>query len=155
FDDVNKLPYLRQVVDETLRLRPPAPILARDAVADDVIGGYRIRAGDMVMPFIWATHRHPEFWPNPLRFDPDRFEPDREARRMSWSYVPFSAGPRVCIGNMFSLVETVVLLAQLLRRFELRIAPCGDVKPIAMATARPSRAVRVALTPRAAGRGAP
>jgi cytochrome P450 len=148
YADVSELRYLRQVVDETLRLRPPAPMVARNAVADDSIDGYRVRAGEMVLPFFWATHRHPQFWKDPLRFDPERFDPARPERQNSWSYVPFSAGPRVCIGNMFSLVESVLLLAQLLRRFTLEIAPCNDVRPIALATARPSRPVRVTLRPR-------
>lgn len=144
-DDVPKLRYLRQVVDETLRLRPPAPLLARNAVADDSIGGYKVHAGDIVMPFVWGCQRHPQFWENPLYFDPERFDPDNASKRHSYVYLPFSAGPRSCIGNMFSLVESVLLLAQLLRRFDLEVEPCADVKPIALATARPSKPVYVTL----------
>lgn len=148
YADVAELRYVRQVVDETLRLRPPAPMVARNAVADDRIDGYPVRAGEIVLPFFWATHRHPEFWPDPLRFDPERFEPGRNKKQHSYSYVPFSAGPRSCIGNMFSLVESVLLVAQLLRRFELTIAPCNHVRAIALATARPSSPVRVTLRAR-------
>jgi cytochrome P450 len=154
YADVAQLRYVRQVVDETLRLRPPAPMVARNAVADDQIDGFAIRAGEMVVPFFWATHRHPEFWPDPLRFDPARFEPGPNNKRHSYSYIPFSAGPRICIGNMFSLVESVLLIALLLRRFELTIAPCHHVRVVAVATARPSSPVRVSLRPRSAqGRG--
>jgi cytochrome P450 len=148
FQDLAELSYLRQVIDETLRLRPPAPLIARNTHADDVITGYPIRAGEVVMPFLWATHRHPDFWPAPERFDPDRFQPARAEKRHSYSYIPFSAGPRVCIGNMFSLVETTILLAQLLQRFEITVLPCAHVKPIAMTTARPSAPVHVELRAR-------
>jgi cytochrome P450 len=123
-------------------------MIARNAVADDQIDGYAVRAGEIVVPFFWATHRHSAFWPDPLRFDPERFEPGRNKKQHSYSYIPFSAGPRTCIGNMFSLVESVLLLAQLLRRFELTIAPCGHVRPIALATARPSSPIRVTLRAR-------
>lgn len=150
FEDIPQLRYLRQVVDETLRLRPPTPLLGRNTVADDTIMGFPVQAGDIVIPFVWGCHRHPDFWVDPLRFDPDRFDGNREQRQHSWSYIPFSAGPRSCIGNMFSLVETVILLAQLVQRFELDIAPCADIKPIALATARPSRPLRMSLRPRGA-----
>jgi len=148
FDDVAKLPYLRKVVDETMRLRPPAPAVVRNAVADDELGGFHVRAGDMVLPFFAATHRHPAFWPEPLKFDPERFDPALDRSRNSWSYLPFSAGPRVCIGNMFSIVETIILLAQILNRFELTVPPCAAVKPVMMGTMRPSGPIPVTLTPR-------
>jgi cytochrome P450 len=145
FDDVPKLPYLRMVVDETLRLRPPAPFLARNVVADDVLGGYEVRAGEMVLLFFAGAHRHRDFWPDAERFDPERFDPVLDRKRNSWSYVPFSAGPRVCIGNMFSLVETVILLAQILRRFEVRVGSCKEVRPVTLGTMRPSASVPVTL----------
>jgi cytochrome P450 len=148
FDDVAKLTYVRQVIDETLRLRPPAPIVPRNAVGDDELCGYRVHAGEMLILFFYGTHRHPDFWTNPEQFDPDRFSAAQSEGRNSWSYIPFSAGPRTCIGNMFSLVETVVLVAQLLNRFDVEVLPCADVIPVAIGTMRPSRPVRVVLRPR-------
>jgi cytochrome P450 len=148
FDDVAKLPYLRKVIDETLRLRPPAPFVARNVVADDELGGYETRAGEMVLLFFAATHRHPEFWPEPLKFDPERFDPEQDKSRNSWSYLPFSGGPRVCIGNMFSIVETVILLAQILSRFDIAMDSCAEVRPVTLGTMRPSRPVPVTVTPR-------
>ena len=146
FEDVPKLTYLRQVVDETLRLRGPVAMNARSAVADDELMGMRVRAGDVVMPFFYGVHRHPDFWEDPETFDPGRFTPERSRGRNPWSYVPFSGGQRQCIGNTFSLVETVVLLAQLLRRFEVEIDPGQDqVKPVAMVTVRPDRPVMITL----------
>lgn len=151
FDDVAKLPYLRQVVEETLRLRPPAPIVGRNVVDDDEIGGYRVSAGDVVFPFFWGAHRHPDFWADAESFDPDRFAPEQAKTRHSWSFVPFSGGPRTCIGNMFSLVESSVLLAQMINRFDIEVPSCADVRPVAIATLRPSQSVRVVLRRRRAG----
>lgn len=149
FEDFPKLPYLKQVVDETLRLRGPVAMTARNAVADDEVMGVQVKAGDVVMPYFYGAHRHPEFWTDPNTFDPGRFSPERSAGRHPWSYVPFSAGQRVCIGNMFSLVETVVLLAQLIQRFDVEIDPSvHDVKAVAMVTVRPDREVMVTLKPR-------
>jgi cytochrome P450 len=148
FEDVPKLVYLRQVVEETLRLRPPAPTIARDVVREDEIGGYRVSPGDVVFPFLWATHRHPAFWPDAETFDPDRFSAERSMDRHSWAFVPFSGGPRSCIGNMFALVEASILLAEMLNRFDLDVQSCADVKPVAVATMRPSKPVRVVLRPR-------
>lgn len=148
FDDFAKLTYVRQVIDETLRLRPPAPMVARNAVADDELGGYEVQKGEVVLPFFWGAHRHPDFWSKPALFDPDRFSAANSKGRNSWSYLPFSAGPRVCIGNMFSLIETVTLVAQLLTRFDVHVLSCADIKPVAIGTVRPSRPVRVRLSRR-------
>jgi cytochrome P450 len=145
FEDVPRLPYVRQVIEETLRLCPAAPMVARNVVEDDDIDGYQVRAGDVVLPFFWATHRNAAFWPDAEAFDPDRFTPERSANRHSWSFIPFSGGPRTCIGNMFALVESSILVAQLLTRFDVEVLPCAGVKPIAMVTLRPSEPVRVVL----------
>jgi cytochrome P450 len=103
------------------------------------------------MPFFYAAHRHPDFWQEPEKFDPGHFAPARSAGRNPWSYVPFSAGQRQCIGNIFSLVETVVLLAQLVRRFDIDVEPGQDqVKPVAIVTVRPDRPVMVNLKARRA-----
>lgn len=148
FDDVPRLVFLRQLIDETLRLSGPVAMVARTAVEADVVGGFRVDAGDVVLPFFWATHRHPDFWTEPESFDPSRFSPERSKGRDPWSYLPFSAGQRMCIGNTFSLVETVLLLAMLLQRFEVRVPEGQRVEPRMMVTVRPSRPVLVELAPR-------
>ena len=149
FEDFPKLTYLRQVVDEALRLRGPVAMNARSAVADDELLGMRVRAGDVVMPFFHGVHRHPDFWIDPEKFDPERFSAANSQGRDPWSYVPFAAGQRQCIGNMFSLVETVVLLAQLLRRFEVELGPeLREVKPVSVVTVRPDRPVMIGLRAR-------
>lgn len=146
FDDVARLRYLRQVVDETLRLAGPVAMNARTAVADDTLQGFEVKAGDIVMPFFWAAHRHPDFWPDPERFDPDRFTPENSKGRDPWSYLPFSGGQRICIGNTFSLVETVLLLAMLLQRLDFEVLPAQRIEPVALVTVRPSAPVHVRLT---------
>jgi cytochrome P450 len=148
FHDIPKLVYLRQVIDETLRLRPPVAMVARNALADADLGGYQVRTSDLVIPFFWAVHRHPDFWSTPAKFDPERFSADASKGRNSWSYLPFSAGPRICIGNMFSLIETVLLLAQLLQRFDFEVRDCSQVKPNSVGTVRPSKPVRVKFAAR-------
>jgi cytochrome P450 len=150
FDDVPKLVYLRQVVEETLRLRPAAPILARNVVEQDEIDGYRTSPGDVVFLFLWGAHRHSAFWTDPETFDPERFAPDGCKDRHSWSFIPFSGGPRTCIGNMFALIEASILVAQLLNRLDFEVLSCADVRPVAVGTMRPSRPIRVVLRRRAA-----
>ncbi len=122
-DDLHRLPYTLQVIKETLRLYPPAPVYMRDAIAEDVLGGYRIPAGTAIMLSPYFTHRHPDFWDDPLSFDPDRWTPEAEAARHPQAYHPFAAGQRICIGNNFSLLESHLLLALLARRFRPSLLP--------------------------------
>jgi cytochrome P450 len=143
FEDYPQLSYIRQVVDETLRLRGPVAVNIRTALADDNILGVKVHAGDQVMPFFWGAHRHPDFWDDPLKFDPDRFSKERSSGRDNWSYLPFSGGKRVCIGNTFSLVETTLLLAMLVQRTDFRMVPGQTVEPNMIATVRPSAPVKV------------
>jgi cytochrome P450 len=147
FEDVPRLVYTRQVIDEVLRLRPAAWIIARNAVEDDNLGGFAVHAGDLVVPCIYLTHRHPDFWPDAERFDPERFSTENKKARENWAYIPFSGGPRVCIGNTFSLVESTVLLAMLTQRFAFeRVGE--NPEPAAFGTLRPRGPVNVRLTPR-------
>ncbi|TNE90829.1 MAG: cytochrome P450 [Deltaproteobacteria bacterium] len=120
-DDLRRLPYTLQVVKEVLRLYPAAPFYVRDAVGPDQIGGFDIPEGAAVMLSPYYTHRHPDFWEEPERFDPDRWTPEREAARHKHAYHPFAAGARICIGNHFSLFETHLLLAVLAQRFAPRL----------------------------------
>jgi cytochrome P450 len=144
-EDLPKLPYLRQVIDEILRLRSPTWTVARDVVEDDVISGHRVCKGERVLPVSYLTHRHPEFWDEPQRFDPDRFTPERSKGRNNWAYFPFSLGSRICIGNIFSLFEAQIVLAMLLQQVDFELALSGPVKPVANATLRPSAPVDVRI----------
>jgi cytochrome P450 len=122
-DDLRQLPYTLQVVKEVLRLYPAAPFYVRDAVGADELGGFAVPAGAAVMLSPYYTHRHPQFWTDPETFDPDRWTREREAERHSHAYHPFAAGPRICIGNNFSLLESHLLLAILAQRFAPRLRP--------------------------------
>src|SRR5689334_1115666 len=145
-EDLQKLTYVRQVIDEILRLRPPAWIIARNAVADDVLGGFRVRAGDLVIPATYFPPRHPDFWEAPERFDPDRFSPERSKGRHHWSYLPFSLGPRMCIGNIFSLVESQIILAMFLQHLDLKRTSTEEVPAKPVGTLRPAAPMPVALS---------
>lgn len=136
-NDLSKLRYTRMVVDEVLRLYPPAPLMPRLVVADDAIGGYRIPAKSAVVISIYTLHRHPAFWDNPDGFDPERFAPERETRRPRFAYFPFGGGPRQCIGNNFALAEAQLVLATLAQRYRLRLAPGFTPVPEALITLRP------------------
>lgn len=122
-DDLRQLPYALQVIKETLRLYPAAPFYVRDALGPDRLGGCDVPAGAAVMLSPYYTHRHPEFWDDPEAFDPDRWTREQEAARHGHAYHPFAAGPRICIGNNFSLLESHLLLAVLAQRFSPRLRP--------------------------------
>src|SRR5690606_31880770 len=114
-EDLEALPYLTMVVKETMRLYPAAPLIGRRASADTTIGGYLIPAGSDVRLSPWVTHRHPEYWGQPQRFDPLRFTPEREAERPRYAWFPFGGGPRACIGQHLSMLESVLTLAVILQ----------------------------------------
>ena len=120
-EDLPRLPYTLQVIQEVLRLYPPAPFYARDAVSADTLNGYAILEGGVMMLSPYYTHRHPDFWGNPLQFNPDRWTPEREAAQHPYAYFPFAAGQRICIGNNFALLEAHILLALFAKRFAPRL----------------------------------
>ncbi|MFW5942457.1 MAG: cytochrome P450 [Chloroflexota bacterium] len=122
-DDLKRLPYTLGTIKEAIRLYPPAPMYARDVVDDDVMGGYHVEKGSVVIVFPYFTHRHPEFWDEPARFDPNRHTPDAEKARHPQAYHPFAAGKRICLGNHFSLLETHIMLAILAQRFDPQLPP--------------------------------
>jgi cytochrome P450 len=136
------------VIDETLRMRLPAVLPPRNALADDTIGSFAVEAGEAVLPLIWSAHYHAEFWPNPYRFDPERFAPGAGKGRHTCSYIPFAAGPRLCIGNASSLIESTLSIAQLLTRVEVTISSCANLRPAALGSLRPNKPVRVRSTRR-------
>jgi cytochrome P450 len=121
-EDLHHLPYTLQVIKEVLRLYPAAPFYVRDAVAEDRLGEFNTQ-GLPVLMSPYYTHRHPDFWENPLEFNPDRWTAEREANMHPYAYHPFAAGQRVCIGNNFSLLESHILLALLAREYAPRLAP--------------------------------
>ena len=147
-EDLPNLPYTRMVVDESLRLYPPAWGIARQAKDADEIRGYPIAPGTPIAMLTWVTHRHPEFWDAPESFDPERFTPARSAGRPHFAYFPFGGGPRQCIGNNFALMEAQIILATLAQHFTPRLAPGHRVEPQPLLTLRPRYGMRMHLRPR-------
>ena len=128
FDDLARLPYARMVFEESLRLYPPIWALARTATNDDCVGGYPIKAGGDVVVLPFLTQRHPEFWPEPEKFDPQRFAPDAIQKRPKFAYYPFGGGPRLCIGQGFALMEGQIAIAVIAARFRLELAPAEKLE---------------------------
>ncbi|MGL4309155.1 MAG: cytochrome P450 [Paracoccaceae bacterium] len=137
--DLPALPYIRMIVDETLRLYPPAAFLSRTARAHDILCGREIRPGDTVLLPIYALHRNHGLWPDPDRFDPERFADPRTVDR--FAYLPFGEGPRICIGASFALQEAVIVLATLLSRFRFSSVAGQEPRPELILTLRPSGGV--------------
>jgi cytochrome P450 len=119
-EDVPRLGYTVQVLREALRLQPPAAGVARLAVRDIAVSGYRVEAGSIMAVGIYALHRDPALWPQPLVFDPDRFSPEAVKGRDRWQFIPFVAGPRSCIGEHFAMLETTLAMATIVRSLEIR-----------------------------------
>lgn len=136
-DDLPNLPYGRMVLDEVMRLYPPSAVLPRQTNADDAIGSYTVPKNAVVMMSQYVTHRHPDFWPEPERFRPERFSPDQVVARHRFAYFPFGEGPRVCIGKPFALMEMHLALATIAQTYILRAAPNRPVVPALAVTLSP------------------
>jgi cytochrome P450 len=137
YEDLPNLPFTRQVIDESMRIYPPAWGFSRQALADDELGGYRLPRGWLAFLMPYVLHRVPAYWPDPDRFDPDRFTPARIAERPKFAYLPFGAGPRQCIGNQFALLESHLSVATLTQHYRLRLVPGHPVEPWPLITLRP------------------
>lgn len=138
-EDVAQLPFIRQIVDETLRLYPPAGIISRTALSHDTLCDRDIQPKDTVMIPIYALHRNHLIWDNPDQFDPTRFANRRSIPR--YGYLPFGDGPRICIGASFALQEAVIILASLLAKFKFTPVTGRDPKPVMILTLRPEGGV--------------
>ena len=150
--DLGALPWTRAVVDEALRLYPPAWVITRRALADDVVDGVAVPAGTLVVLSPWLLHRRADSWPDPLRFDPERFAGDGKGTgrgAIRGDYVPFGAGPRLCIGRDVALVQAVLIVATLLRgRRVVRPDAAEPVHVDALVTLRPRGGLPLRLLPR-------
>lgn len=148
FADLPRLAYTRMVIQEAIRVRPPVWFLPRVAANDDEIGGYAIPAGSQVMSMNYLVHHHPDFWPEPHVFNPERFSPEQETRQHRFAWVPFGAGQRMCVGRDFALMESQLALAMLVQRFEIAAAPGASpiLKP--STTLRTRQPLKVMMRPR-------
>lgn len=147
------LPITRSVIQETLRLYPPAFTLVRKAIAEDQFDNTTIPAGSIILIAPWVLHRHENLWTRPDAFDPTRFQPhgldNVPALAHRFAYLPFGAGPRVCVGAQFALTEAIIVLAMLIQRFEITLEDTSPVLPVAIITTQPNRPVAFRFTPRA------
>ncbi len=148
FAALRLLPYTQQVLQESMRLYPPAFALGRQPVADDLILGHPVPAGSIVFLSIAALHRDPAFWEKPDDFFPDHFDPAIEKERNRMAYLPFGAGPRMCVGNHFAMMEMQLLLALIVRRFDLELDPLHPVVPEPLITLKPKYGIRMSFRPR-------
>jgi cytochrome P450 len=133
--DVPNLPYCKAVIEETLRLYPPVPLLTRQAREADLVDGHKVDKAAMVIAIPWVLHRHEKYWEKPNHFDPERFL--QKKRPSPHVYIPFAVGPRICTGASFGLTESILCLATLAQRFTLRLAPNTKVNPRCRLTLRP------------------
>jgi cytochrome P450 len=145
FEDLPRLAYTRMVIDEALRLYPPAWGMARQAANEDEIRGYHIPAKALVVFSQYVIQRDPRFWENPSAFEPERFSQEHTAARPRYSYFPFGGGPRVCIGNNFAMMEMQLILATLAQRFSLRLVAEHPVEPVPLVTLRPRNGIQVTV----------
>jgi cytochrome P450 len=136
-DDLPRLSYCLKVFKEALRLYAPIYLFGRQAIEPVEIGGYQLARGVIILVSPYAVHHRPDLWPDPYRFDPERFTPEAEQERPREAYLPFSGGPRTCIGNHFALMEGPIVLATLLRAARFTLVSDAEVVPEAGATLRP------------------
>lgn len=151
FTDMNsvlQLSYTRQIIEETLRLYPPGWLLTRRSIDADVIGTHPVEANADVFISPYLVHRHPDFWEQPDKFDPDRFAPDAKAARNRFCYLPFALGPRACIGEHFALVEMIVHTALMARQFRLRYRRAEPVQMECQVNLRPKNSIMMQLESR-------
>jgi cytochrome P450 len=147
--DLAKLPYTEMVIRESLRLYPPAPAVAREPVEDVTLAGYRIGKGSLLSVNTYALHRDARFYTDPERYDPERFSFGWEERIPRYAYLPFGAGPRVCIGNAFAMMEARLILATVAQRYKLSLEPNQKVVPVQVITVKPKGPVWMKLQRRA------
>lgn len=143
--DVPRLPYTERVVLESMRLYPPVYGFSRQAVQPCTIGGFAIPAGTTLIMAQWVLHRDPRWFTDPERFDPDRWTPEFQKQLPKYVYIPFGAGPRVCIGNSFSMMEAILVLAVLAPRLRFRLVPDHPVIPWPSITLRPKHGIRATV----------
>lgn len=144
--DVASLPYTRAIIEETLRLYPPVPILSRQASQADTVGGVAVEKGALVLVIPWLLHRATDLWDDPNHFRPERFS--GSVRPKPYSYIPFAVGPRICAGLAFGLTESILCLATLAQRFRVHVLPDKQVEPVCRLTLRPKAGLPVTVEPR-------
>ena len=144
--DVPALSYTRRVVLEAMRLYPPNRSVGREALNDCEIGDYHVPAGAQIMMSQWVVHRDSRYFDSPKQFRPDRWTPEFMKQLPKYAYFPFGGGPRVCIGQHFAMMEAILVIATILRRFKLTLVEGQVVEPRPVVLLRPRNAVKIRLT---------
>jgi len=144
-DDLPRLARLRMVFLETLRLYPPVWLIDRRAIQADRLGETSIRPGNLAIICAYAVHRLASLWPEPETFRPERFEPGKEQQKNKFAFLPFGAGPRMCMGMSFAMMESQIILGTLLNRFRIRVENAAEIRPKPKVTLRPDRPVLLRL----------
>jgi len=145
YDDLTNLHYTRMVIEESMRLYPPAHTMAREPVRGDYLLGHHIPAGALVLIVPWLLHRKRSLWENPHRFDPERFLPASVLARPRFAYIPFGAGQRICIGAAFAMTEAMLILATAAQRYRLHLNSSHPIEPQGLITLRPRHGLRMFL----------
>lgn len=148
FEDLPQLRYTEMVMAESMRIFPPVWSVGRMAKADYPIDGCTIPAGSILLMSTWVVHHHPKLYPDPLRFDPERWTPEAKEARPKFAYFPFGGGSRVCIGERFAWMEGVLVLAAMAQRWKLRLAPGHPVEPLPLITLRPKFGMKMRVEAR-------
>jgi cytochrome P450 len=140
-ESLQRLTYSRMVFQETMRMYPPVPLLPRVAVEADRLGDYEIPANALLVLFFYGAHHHPSSWENPDTFIPERFTPEESKKRSQFAYLPFSAGPRKCIGDEFALMEGVLAMTMMLQHYKVSLLADHKVEPKLAITLRPANGI--------------
>ncbi len=144
--DVPKFPYATQVIQEALRLYPPFWMVDRMAVADDRVGDLDIPKGSTVIVYVYGAHHATQHWPDPERFDPERFGKEKDKLRTPFTYLPFGGGPRGCIGGNYAMLQILMILHALLRKYDFQLTPGQTIEPRPMVILRPKHGIRMQFT---------
>jgi cytochrome P450 len=146
FGDVSRLVFTTQVIQEALRLYPPFWMIDRMAVADDRVGDIAIPRGSTVIVFVYGAHHAPRYWENPESFDPERFTKANEKLHTPFTYLPFGGGPRGCIGGNYAMLQILMILSDLLRRYDFELTPGQTIEARPMVILRPKHGIRMTFT---------
>jgi cytochrome P450 len=146
YSDVPRFEFATQVIQEALRLYPPFWMIDRMAVADDRVGDLAIPRGSMVIVFVYGAHHAQRYWDGPERFDPARFSKTHEKQQTPFTYLPFGAGPRGCIGSNYAMLQILMILSILLRRYDFQLSPGQTIEAQPMVILRPKHGIRMTFT---------
>jgi len=146
YSHVPRLEFTTQVIQEGLRLYPPFWMVDRMAVADDRVGDIAIPRGSMVIAYVYGAHHAPRYWPDPETFDPARFIKGTEKQRTPFTYLPFGGGPRGCIGNHYAMMQILMIVSDLLRKYDFQLVPGQTIEARPMVILRPKHGIRMTFT---------